>query len=76
MYWLWLSKTKGSNELKAETTAMVKAKDESQDHGSQDQSHGKATAKTLKLSKPKSLTKVLVLTKQTKTIWIYSIDEP
>ena len=45
MYWLWLSKTKRSNDLKAETTTMAKAKDESQDHGSHDQSHGKATAK-------------------------------
>jgi hypothetical protein len=47
MYWLWLSKIKRSNDLKAKTTAMAKAKDESQDHGSQDQSHGKATAKDL-----------------------------
>ena len=54
MYWLWLSITKGSNDLKAETTAMAKAKAESQDHGSHDQSHGKATAKTLRLYKPKS----------------------
>ena len=49
--WLWLSITKGSNDLKSETTA----KAESQDHGSHDQSHGKATAKTSRLSKPKSL---------------------
>ena len=49
MYWLWLSITKGSNDLKAETTAMAKAKSESQDHGSHDQSHGKPTAKTLSL---------------------------
>ena len=62
MYLLGLSKTKRSNDLKAETTAMAKAKDESQDHGSHDQRHGKATAKTLKLSKPKSLTKVLFVT--------------
>jgi hypothetical protein len=47
MYWLWLSKTKGSNGLKAETTTMAKAKYESQDHGSHDQGHGKATAKDL-----------------------------
>ena len=33
---------------------MAKAKDESQDHGSQDQSHGKATAKTLILFNPKT----------------------
>ena len=55
MKWLWLSITKGSNDLKSETTTMAKAKAESQDHGSHDQSHGKATAKTLRLSKPKSL---------------------
>ena len=55
MYWLWRSITKGSNDLKAETTAMAKAKAESQDHGSHDQSHGKATAKTSRLSRPKSL---------------------
>ena len=55
MKWLWLSITKGSNDLKSETTTMDKAKAESQDHGSHDQSHGKATAKTLRLSKPKSL---------------------
>jgi hypothetical protein len=48
MYWLWLSITKGSNDLKAETTAMAKAKAESQDHVSHDQSYGKATAKDLK----------------------------
>ena len=53
--WLWLVITKGSNDLKAETTAMDKAKAESQDHGSHNQSHGKATAKTLRLSRPKSL---------------------
>jgi hypothetical protein len=61
MYWLWLSKTKRSNDLKADTTAMAKAKDESQDHGSHDQSHDKATAKTLRLSKPKSITMIHVL---------------
>ena len=55
MYWLWRSKTKRSNYLKSETKAMAKAKAESQDHGSHDQSHGKATTKTLRLSKPKSL---------------------
>ena len=48
MYWLWRSKTKMSNDLKSETIAMAKAKAESQDHGSHDQSHGKATAKDLK----------------------------
>ena len=55
MKWLWLCITKRSNDLKAETTAMDKAKAESQDHGSHDQSHGKAKAKTSRLSKPKSL---------------------
>ena len=55
MYWLWLSITKGSNDLKAKTTALAKAKAESQDHGSHGQSYGKATAKTSMLSKPKSL---------------------
>ena len=30
MYLLWLSKTKRSNDLKAETTTMAQAKDESQ----------------------------------------------
>ena len=54
MYWLWLSKTKWSNDLKSETTAMDKAKDESQYHGSHDQSHGKATTKNLWLSKSKT----------------------
>ena len=54
-YWLWLSITKESNDLEAEITAMAKAKAESQDHGSHNQSHGKATAKTSRLSKPKSL---------------------
>ena len=44
---------------------MAKAKDESQDHGSNDQSHGKATAKTSRLSKPKPLTKALRLNKTT-----------
>ena len=39
---LWLSKIKRSNDLKAETTTMAKAKAESQDHGSHDQSHDKA----------------------------------
>jgi hypothetical protein len=34
---------------------MAKAKAESQDHGSRDQSNGKATAKTSRLSRPKSL---------------------
>ena len=55
MYWLWLSITKGSNDLKSETTAIAKAKAESQDHGSHDQSHGKAMAKTSRFSKRKSL---------------------
>ena len=55
MYWLWLSITKGSNDLKSETTAMAKAKAKSQNHGIHDQIHGKATAKTSRLSKPKSL---------------------
>ena len=55
MYWLWLSITKGSNDLKSETTTMAKAKAESQDHGSHDQSHGKATAKTLILFKPENI---------------------
>jgi hypothetical protein len=55
IYWLWLSKTKESNDLKAEIKTMAKAKPESQDHGSHDQSHGKAMAKTSRLSTPKSL---------------------
>ena len=44
MKWLWLSITKRSNDLKTKTTTMAKAKYESQDHGNNDQSHGKATA--------------------------------
>ena len=45
MKWLWLSITKRSNDLKTKTTTMAKAMDESQDHGNNDQSHGKATTK-------------------------------
>lgn len=45
MYWLCVSKTKRSNDLKAETTTMAKANNEFQDHGSHDQSHDKATVR-------------------------------